>query len=461
MPIEGEGKGLEHESRAETTDELLEIAAQYLVPTPVGDRFVVEGDGTRVRDIEGREYIDCSAGPGVTGMGYSHPLIVEAVTAQARRLLQAPGGLLTAEAVRLAARLARLTPAHLPRSYFVNSGAEAVELAIKLAVKHQGAHGRSQLGLLAFELGFHGRSALALSLTGLGPMKKGLGGYASFPNVAHIPAPYCYRCPYAPSNGACCNRPINELRAIIQSGGDREWCALVVEPVLGVGGVVVPPDDFLPQVEAICREAGILLIVDEVFTGFGRTGRVFAHEHWSVEPDVMTVGKYLGGGLPMAAVVTTESIAASFEAGDHYTTFGGNNALACAAGAAALDVLISEDLAGNAERSGTLLLELLRAESEGSPIVGDVRGKGLLIGLEVVTDRASRAPAADLARQLREHLLENGVLVSLTGTSRNIIRITPPLTITTADVELIAAAFGDALKRMEAAMADPRNPGVA
>jgi 4-aminobutyrate aminotransferase-like enzyme len=432
--------------------ELLELANEALVPAMLGDRVIVSGEGVHVEDADGRRYIDCISGPGVLGMGHSHPVVSAAIAAQLERLVQAPGGLLSAEAILLANRLSELLPAPLRRSYFVNSGAEAVELCVKLAVKYQRSQGRSGLGLLALREGFHGRSALALSLTGLGPMKSGMASYAAHPAVHHLPTPYCYRCPLRPATGGCCDRTIVELEETIRHGPTADMCAIVIEPIQGVGGVIVPPDDFLPRVQEVCRREGILLIVDEIFTGFGRTGKLFGHQHWGIAPDLMAVGKFLGGGLPLAAAIASDEVALAFQAGDHYTTFGGNNALACAAGLAALDVLIDEDLVARAAATGTRFLRALQEVARQSAFAGDVRGLGLILAIELVEDRESRRPAPSLARTVRARLLERGVLLGLTGEFGNILRITPPLTIGDGDVDEIVAAIADSLDGLEASL---------
>lgn len=426
---------------------VLEAAAEYLIPVPLRPPIVVKGEGVIVEDINGRKYLDFAAGPGVLPVGHSHPEIVEVARKQVAVLTQCPGNALNVQVVELAKKLAQIVPKGLKRSFFCNSGAEAVDAAVKLAKRYAAKEGKTALGIVALEHGFHGRLALSLSLTGMTARKKGLSAYASFPGVHHIMAPYCYRCPLTyPSCDLYCAQSLERF-FYTQIPADG-IAAFICEPLMGVGGVIVPPKEYLPKIKEICRKYGILLIFDEIFAGFGRTGKMFASEHSGVVPDIMTVAKAIGGGLPLGGIVATEEVGRAFEADDHYTTFGPNNVMALTTGLKVIEIIQKENLVDNAAKMGDYFIKEVRKLKEEYEFVGDVRGQGLFIGIEIVKDNLSKTPDAELAKKLKQGLQERGVLTSITGNYACVIRLTPPLTINKSHIDEVTEALRGTIKSL-------------
>lgn len=424
---------------------LIDKYRKYMVAIPIEEPFILKGSGAEVEDIEGRRYIDCTSGPGVLNVGHCHPEVTRAIQEQVGRLTQCVANAFNVPMVQFAEKLASIAPPGLSKTLFSNSGAEAVEGAVKLAIKYAIQAGKSSAGILSLEHGFHGRLGLSLSLTSQTDRKRGFGQYAAFPFVTRLPAPYCYRCPlglkYPECNIACAD----SLERIFETHRHPDdTAALIMEPVLGVGGVIVPPPEYIPRVVEICRRNKILVIFDEVFTGFGRTGKMFASEHYGQAPDIMTMAKAIGGGLTLGAFIASERVAQAFEAGDHYTTFGANNAASCVAGLAALEVIERERLVQNAADLGALILEGLRERLARLPWVGELRGQGLFIGLEVVRSQAGKEPAAEVASGLSRQLKGRGVLVSTCGVRKNVIRLTPPLNLTREQAQRVLGAFSEA-----------------
>ena len=407
--------------------------------------IVVAGNGSIVLDIEGREYIDCVAGPSVLAFGHCHPKIIAAIQEQVHQLAQGVGSHLNVPAIELAEKLAGISPGKLDKVFFCNSGAEANDGAIKLAMKYLSKKGRRGGAIAILERSFHGRLALPLSLSSQPSMKVGLEDYADFPNIVRLPAPYCYRCPFPLDCAECGVRCAAALEEAIQA---ENVSIFICEPILGVGGIVVPPDEYLPKVVEICREHEVLVIFDEVYTGFGRTGRMFAYEHWDCVPDIMTVAKALGGGLPLGAIVVNEKIADALDSNDHYTTFGGNNALTCAAGLVALEVLEEENLVQKAEERGAYFLNRLQAMMEEFEFIGEVRGKGLFIGVELVEDRRSKKPASHLARAVVSQMQKRGVLVQTHGDEKCVVRLSPPLVIQQDQIDTVLNALAESFQEV-------------
>jgi len=425
------------------TDDL----ADNLVPGGgMGRPVITEGSASTVTDEDGNAYLDLEAGPGVVSVGHCHPKVVAAIQLQATKLMQGPGRYHSRLTSALASRIAGATGNRLKRVFFTNSGAEANDGAIKIAFKHATRTGKQGYGVIAVEHGFHGRTSVGLSLTGNASRKKGFGPYASFPGIVHVPAPYCYRCPLGLTYPTCKVKCADVVEDAVKTRVPGTAAAMIAEPVICVGGVLTPPPEYWPKVEAICRRNNITLIHDEVFSGWGRTGRMFAHEHWNSKPDVVTFAKAIGGGLPLGGFIATEEVGMAFEEGDHFTTFGANNQVGIAAGHAVLDVLEREQLPARSAEMGGIFLEGLRRLAAKRPNIGDVRGLGLMIGVEIVKDRDSREPAPQFTKQLQQAMRERGVLVSITGVHGCVLRITPPLVITAAQVDF-------ALKTLDAAFA--------
>jgi 4-aminobutyrate aminotransferase-like enzyme len=420
--------------------------ASHFVPVPLDETVFVRGRGCIVEDDQGRTYIDCESGPGVVNVGHCHPKVMGALQAQLGEMTQSPGRYYTRPALTLVDRLAKLAPGRLNRTFICNSGAEANDGAVKLALKHAVQRGKKGFGILALEHSFHGRLSLPLALTGMADRKRGMGPYATFPGVVHVPAPYCYRCPLSyPSCGVACATAVEDAMKTKVPG---EAAVFIGEPVMGVGGVIVPPDEYWPRVTDICRRHDVTVIFDEVFCGFGRTGKLFASEHWGQTPDLMSMAKGLGGGVPMAAFMATDEVANSFSPGDHFTTYGGNNLLGPTAALAVLDVMEEEHLVQNAAEVGAYFRDGLQVLAESFPQIGEVRSKGLFLGVELVKDRETKAPAVELTKQVQARLREKGVLVSITGVYKCVIRITPPLSIARTQVDQVVTAFRQTLEEV-------------
>lgn len=408
-------------------DELLEARAQH-VPRGVFNNFPTFADhatGAVIVDVEGRELIDFAGGIGVMNVGHCHPKVVAAVQNQAERLSHTCFHVLMHEPyLRLAERLNKATPGDFAKkTMFVNSGAEAVENGVKIA-----RHFTGRNAVIAFEGAFHGRTLLGMSLTSkVLPYKTGFGPFA--PEIYRIPYAYCYRCPlglYYPACGACCAELLKE--AFAQYVEAKTVAAVIVEPVLGEGGFVAPPPEYFRRLKEICESDGIVFICDEIQSGMGRTGRLFAIEHSGVVPDIVLTAKSLGSGYPVAGVTGRAEIMDSPPPGAIGGTYGGNP-VACAAALAVLDIIESEGLLPRAEAIGKQARERFERLQERFPVIGDVRGLGAMVAVEFVEDRVTKEPAGALAKQIRSDLFERGVLCLLAGQGDNVLRLLMPLTI--------------------------------
>jgi 4-aminobutyrate aminotransferase/(S)-3-amino-2-methylpropionate transaminase len=387
--------------------------------------YAAKAKNAVVTDVEGREYIDFAAGIGVMNVGHCHPQVVEAVKTQADLFSHTCFGLVGYEPyLRLAERLNQLAPGTTPkRTFFINSGAEAVENAIKIA-----RYFTKRPAIIAFEDGFHGRTYMTLSLTSqVSPYKIGFGPYA--PEVHRIPYAYCYRCPLSLKHPACGCECAELLRnAFSKHVNAEEVAAVIAEPVLGEGGFVVPPAEYMGKIKQICEEYKILLIADEIQTGMGRTGKMFAMEHWGVEPDLMVTAKALGAGFPISGVTGKQEIMDSVHPSGVGTTFGGNPT-ACRAGLAVCDIIESEGLLQRAVVVGDRIRARFKDLQKKYPVIGDVRGLGGMAALELVEDQKTKKPAGELAKAFRTKLYQNGVINVGAGTFHNVVRFLVPLTI--------------------------------
>ena len=400
--------------------------------------FVADrAEGATLTDEAGRTYVDGFAGIAVCNAGHGNVEVLSAARTQMEKLVHCGTYLYPhAPAADLAERLAQITPGRLEKSFFGNSGAEANEAAIRLAKQFTG-----KAEFLALTGAFHGRSLATLSVSGLAGRKRRGGPY--MPGVAFLPAPYCYRCPLGlkpESCGLACADMVEDVLRMETSG---DVAALIAEPIQGEGGIIVPPRGYFTRLKAVLDAHGILLIVDEVQTGFGRTGRMFAIEAEGVEPDILTLGKGIANGFPLSAMVTRPEIAAAFKPGDHLSTFGGNP-VCCAASLAAIGFYQREDLPAQAAAKGERFMEALRTLLGHDPRVGEIRGRGLMIGVELVLD-AARTPAPQLARQVRDLCREDGVLIGTGGSFGNVLRIQPPLVIADSQLDRIALTVRKAL----------------
>jgi 4-aminobutyrate aminotransferase len=394
--------------------------------------------GPVVVDADGNRYLDFAAGIAVASTGHCHPDVVAAVQRQAARLLHlCATDFYNEGVVTLAEGLARRAPGPGPwRVFFANSGAEVVEAAIKLARLRTG-----RPKVVAFYGAFHGRTFGALSLTASKPVQR--RGYAPLlPEVLHSHYAYCYRCPVNRHPDTCKVECLDLLTETMFSTttDPSEIAAVIVEPVQGEGGYVVPHPGFLPRLREVTRKHGILLIADEVQCGMGRTGRMFASEHFGLEPDMITLAKGIASGLPLGALVAKDDVM-RWESGSHGSTFGGNP-VAVAAGLATLR-LLEEGLIANADRVGRVLMTALRDRLGGHAVVGDVRGLGLMVGVEIVRDRFRREPAPELRERILEEAFKRGLL--LLGCGRSAIRLAPPLVVDEEDAATAARILEEAV----------------
>jgi 4-aminobutyrate aminotransferase len=425
---------------------IIERDAKIMSPSYTrGYPFVMaRGQGAIVEDVDGNRFLDFNAGIAVVATGHANPRIVAAVQEQAAKFLHMSGTDFYYEnMVRLAEKLASLAPGGGPhRVYFGNSGTEAIEAAIKLARYHSG---RNQF--IAFFGGFHGRTMGALSLTGSKTVQR--QGFGPMLPVQHIPYAYCYRCAYGQHPDTChveCVKVIEErlFKTILPA---EEVAAIVVEPIQGEGGYLVPPRKFHEELRRIAEQYGILLIHDEVQSGMGRAGRMFASEHFGVAPDIVTLAKGIASGLPLSATVARSDIM-EWKPGAHASTFGGNP-VAVEAALATIE-LLEEDLLRNATEIGAHILNRMRDWPQRFRHVGDVRGLGLMIGFELVKDQTTRERAPELRDQLERQAFERGLLIL--GCGPNSIRLCPPLVITKDQADFAIDTLEQCLGAISAAV---------
>lgn len=410
------------------------------IATPM---FAEEARGALLTDVDGNTFIDFGGGIGVMNVGHTQSKVVDAVKEKAEQLTHSCFYVTEYEEyIELAEKLNALVPGDFEkRSFFVNSGAEAVENAVKIARYYTGRQ-----AVIAFENSFHGRTMLAMTLTGkTDPYKKGFGPFV--PEVYRVPSPYAYRCPAGKDcSGGCqgdCFASIE--KAFVSTVHPSSVAAIIVEPVSGEGGFIPFPDFYLRQLRELCDEHGIVLIVDEVQTGFGRTGKMFAIEHSGVEPDIMTTAKSMGGGLPIAGVTGRAEIMDSVHAGGLGTTYGGNP-IACAAALAVLETFEEEDLLAKANVLGEKVIGAMREIQAKHPdFVGDVRGKGPMAAMEFVTDAETKTPDKERNAKVVQAALQEGLLLLTAGQYGNCIRTLMPLNIADDELEEGLAILGRAV----------------
>jgi 4-aminobutyrate aminotransferase len=393
-------------------------------------------EGAMVYGRDGNEYLDFTSGIGVTNTGHCHPQVVQAVQEQAAKLLHGQANIIFhPPLLELAEALAPIMPQSLDSFFFSNSGAEGIEGSVKLARQ---ATGRPNV--IVFQGSFHGRTALTMALTTSKTIYR--AGYQPLPAGTFVaPFPYTYRYGWSPEETVkfC----LRELKMLFKSQtAPWETAAILIEPVLGEGGYVVPPRGFMTGLRQICDEHGILLIADEVQSGFGRTGRWFAIEHFGVVPDIMVIAKGLASGLPLSGIVARRELMDKWIPGSHGGTYGGN-ALACAAAVATIQVIKAENLLENAVRMGAMLVKGLRSIQSEVSLIGDVRGVGLMIGVEFTTPDG--APATKLAKAVAKSCLARKLLLLTCGTWDNVVRWIPPLIVQPEQIERALAIFRESV----------------
>jgi diaminobutyrate-2-oxoglutarate transaminase len=444
--LDGEVPGPRSREMLSEQDDLESSARSYPRAVPVA---IEEGKGATMKDVDGNTFIDFFGGAGVLNVGHSHPAVLEAASAQEKKLVHALD-FPTRPKLRLMRKLRSLLPGRLGESgrfhFGGPTGSDAIESALKLTRAHTGRD-----AVIAFQGSYHGMTKEALSLTS----DTSFGGPATTP-VHFMPYPYCYRCPLGLKPDSCemaCAKLLETSLSDPHTGIPTP-AAVLIEPIQGEGGTIVPPEGYLTEVRRITREHDIPLICDEIQSGFARTGKMFAVEHDGVTPDVMTLSKALGGiGYPLSCIAY-DSTLDTWTKGAHIGTFRGHQ-VAMAAGLAAIEFMQEVDLAGHAAALGELTLELLRDAQDTLPSVGDVRGRGLMIGIELVKDRDTKEPWPEMAAQIRTECFRKGVIIEVGGHFGNVARFLPPLVITRELLLTGVEIFVDAVRASEEALARP------
>ncbi len=400
----------------------------------------VRGEGVYLYDAEGARYLDFTSGIGVTNTGHAHPRIVQMIQEQASALIFGQMNIvITPAALRLAEKLDEVTPPSIEQFFFSNSGAEAVEAAVKLA-----RMATKRRNLIVMQGSFHGRTHQAMAMT----TSKYIYRYDYQPlpgGVFVTPFPYSYYYGWNDDETtAFCLRQLDQL--LHSQSAPDETAAIIIEPVLGEGGYVPAPDAFLRELRSVCDAHGILLIADEVQSGFGRTGKFFAVEHPGVEPDILVMAKGLGSGMPISAIGARAELMAHWKPGTHGGTYGGGNAVAAAAAAATIDVIRDEKLVENAVVQGDRLMAGLRDLQAEYPEIGDVRGRGLMVGVEFTGQ--DHQPAAEIATRVQKACIERNLLLLTCGTYGNVIRWIPPLVVNSQQIDEALAIFNEAMAGM-------------
>jgi 4-aminobutyrate aminotransferase-like enzyme len=410
---------------------------EYMITSMVAGFDPVEIEsarGTRIHCASGKTYLDCFSGIAVCNAGHGHPKVIAAAKEQLDKLIHCCTYIYyNPMAGRVAQALAEITPGGLQKSFLANSGAEAIEGAMRLARHYTGRN-----EFVALTHSFHGRTYASLSITGNSGRKKQGGPF--MPGVVFAPAPYAYRCPYGSRTDAeCAERCAEALAQAIKYQSSGNVAAFIAEPVLGEGGILVPHESYFRYVKAILEEQDILFICDEVHSGFGRTGKLFAIEHYDVLPEIMTLAKGIADGFPLGAFIALSDVADSFTPGSHLSTFGGNP-VSCAAALENFEVMKQEKLPENATARGAQIMAALKPLEDELALVGEVRGKGLMIGIELVKD-AEKTPAPEAAGEVKRRCREAGLIIGVGGSLANVVRIQPPLILTEDE----AAEVGDKL----------------
>jgi len=428
-------------------EELLQLRNKHVPQGLVNltTSFIREARGAIMIDADGRELIDFAGGIGVNNVGHCHPKVVAAIKDQADKFIHTCFHVAPYESyIELAARLNELAPGAFDKVTMLgNSGAEAAENAVKIA-----RYATKRPAVISFENAFHGRTLLTMTLTSkVKPYKLGYGPFA--PETYRMPFAYCYRCPFGlkyPACGTACADYLEEF--FITNVAAEQTAALIVEPIQGEGGFVTPPREYFAKLHAICRKYGILLIVDEVQTGMGRTGKIFAIDHWGIEPDIITTAKSLAGGMPLSAITGRAEIMNQSHVGGLGGTYSGNP-LACRAALAVLEILIEDGLLKRGEELGKKLNKRFLAMQEKYEIIGEVRGRGPMLALELVRDRETKEPAGDEAKQLTRLCYEKGLVLLSCGNHGNVIRVLMPLVITDEELERGLSILEESLRQLQ------------
>jgi 4-aminobutyrate aminotransferase len=427
-------------ARALVRRDLQMLSPSYIRYYPL---VVDSGEECIVKDVDGNEYIDFNSGLVCLNVGHNHPKVIKAIKGQCDKFLHYSNTDFYYQlSVDLAEKLFEITPGGFQkRVYYGNSGTEAIETAIKISKWHTRRH-----RFLAFTGAFHGRTLGSLSLTGSKPVQR-RHYFPLLPGVTHVPYPYCYRCPFNLTCPECGYKCIDFIdKQVLQKYVPPEEVAgIVFEPIQGEGGYIIPPPEYFQRLKKLADKYGLLLIADEVQSGIGRTGKWFAIEHWKIEPDIICIAKALASGLPLSGTVARARIM-DWESGSHASTFGGNP-LACAAALTVIDVIKEEKLLENAEKQGCYIVKRLEDLKKEQEIVGDVRGKGLMIGVEFVEDKETKKPGVDQTKEVMLRCWRRGVATVTCGVST--LRLVPPLTVTRELVDSGLEIIEDVIKEVE------------
>ncbi len=426
-------------------DEVLALRHQFVSPGVITyykePLMIVEGHMQYVWDETGTRYLDAFAGIVTVSVGHCHPKVAERVKAQTGKLQHTTTIYLHPTIALFAQKLASVMPAGLSRSYFTNSGSEANEVAILSSREYTG-----NTDVIALRNGYHGGTSATMGITAHGTWK-----FKSNPqaNIHHTHAGYCYRCPYQLTYPACELKCAHDIKNVITYQSPGEIACFIGEPIQGVGGTVTPPKEFFEIVYSIVRAHGGLCIADEVQGGFGRTGtHYWAHQNWGVKPDIITMAKGIGNGIPLGAMTTTEPISMVMKNRVHFNTFGGNP-ISMTQGLATLEVIEEDGLQNNSLVVGKYLKDELLALQDKHPLIGEVRGMGLLLGVELVKDRESRLPASPEAAHVMEAMKHRQVLIGKGGLYGNTLRIKPPMCISKDDAAYLVAMLDEVLTELE------------
>lgn len=400
-------------------------------PANLTNAFIEKASGAIMTDVDGREFIDFAGGIGVNNVGHSHPKVVAAIKNQADRFIHTCFHVGMYDSyVELAVKLNELAPGDFPKmTMFANSGAEAVENAVKIA-----RYSTKRPAVIAFENGFHGRTLLTMSLTSkVKPYKLGFGPFA--PEIYRMPYPYCYRCPFGlkyPGCGTSCADYLEEY--FITNVAAEETAAVIAEPIQGEGGFITPPPEYFSKLAKICKKYGIALIIDEVQSGAGRTGKFLAIEHWGIEPDLITQAKSLAGGMPLSAVTGRKELMDIPHIGGLGGTYSGNP-ISCSAALAVLEILFEDKLLERSKALGEIIYARFMDLQSKFEIIGEVRGKGPMLALELVKDRETKVPATEETKKLTQLCYEKGLVLLSCGNFGNVIRTLMPFVITDEQID--------------------------
>jgi len=399
------------------------------------------GKGVVVTDVDGNTFIGWTSGVLVTNVGHSHPHMVAAVQAAAAKLMN-NYECLNEPRVQAAEKLVQILPAHLDRCFFLSTGSEATEACIRIMKRKTG-----KFEILSFHGGFHGRTYAALTAGGLAGPKKGYG--PTLPGAIRVPFPYCYRCPFRAKPETCDMLCLDYVDDAVRANSSGSLAGVMVEAYQGASGFIFAPEGWFPRLERWIRSRGLLFALDEVQAGFGRTGKMFAMEWEGLTPDLVALGKGIGSGLPASAVAARSDVIGVLSAGEMSSTMGGNP-VACAAVVAVVEIFQKEKLEQNALRIGALMKERLERIQGKCPWVGDVRGRGLVMGVELVKDKKTKEPAPELTKKLIDVAARNGLLIGSVGVFGNVIRVAPPLVITEDEAVESLDLFEKSLAMVEA-----------